>query len=98
MHALDFLLLNTWNVSRNCESGSIDFNKIRGKILLCFNEDKGGSFKAVEIIDGGGIGVIFIDDDLNIEPDTDYPNVTHPISAVRFEDGYDILSYMHSYR
>ncbi|WOH14254.1 hypothetical protein DCAR_0933771 [Daucus carota subsp. sativus] len=86
------------SASRNCESGSIDFNKIRGKILLCFNEDKGGSFKAVEIIDGGGMGVIFIDDDLNIEPNTDYPNVTHPISAVRFEDGHDILLYMHSYR
>lgn len=98
MNALDFLLLNHWNVSRNCESGSIDFSKIKRKILVCFNQDKGGSFKAHEIIDKSGIGVIFIDDDMNIAPSTEYPNVTHPISAMGFEDGYDILSYMHSHR
>ena len=87
MHALDFFLLNTWNVSRNCESGSIDFSKIKGKILVCFDQDKGGSFKALQIIDKGGIGVIFISDDMNIAPSSDY-----------FEDGYEILSYMHAYR
>ncbi|XP_017224916.1 CO(2)-response secreted protease [Daucus carota subsp. sativus] len=86
------------SASRNCESGSIDFSKIKGKILVCFDQDKGGSFKALEIIDKGGIGVIFISDDMNIAPSNDYLNVTHPISAVGFEDGYEILSYMHAYR
>ncbi|KAL8098808.1 hypothetical protein AgCh_031509 [Apium graveolens] len=37
--------------SRNCQSGSLDASKVKGKIVLCFNEDEEGSGKAMNIMD-----------------------------------------------
>ncbi|KAK1401869.1 CO(2)-response secreted protease [Heracleum sosnowskyi] len=86
------------SASRNCKSGSLDVSKIEGKILICFNEDEEGSDKAMWIIDHGGVGMILVDNDSNIEPSTDYVNLSHPLTAVTSKDGHAILSYIRSNR
>ncbi|KAL8144748.1 CO(2)-response secreted protease-like [Apium graveolens] len=69
------------SASRNCQSGSLDASKVKGKIILCFNEDEEGSGKAMNIMDLGGLGVVLLDDDLYLEPKTDYPDLACPLTT-----------------
>ncbi|XP_074347706.1 CO(2)-response secreted protease-like [Apium graveolens] len=84
------------SASRNCQSGSLDASKVKGKILLCFNEDEAGPFKAMEIMDRGGLEMVLVDDDLYLEPNTDYPDLAYPLTAVSFREGNAILAYIRS--
>lgn len=86
------------SASRNCISGSLYVRKIKGKILLCFNSDKDGFDKVMWIIDNGGVGPILVDDDLNIEPSTEFSDLTHSFTAVSLKDGDVILAYVKSNR
>ena len=56
-------------VFRNCQPGSIDSSKVKGHIILCFDEigDADDAFYRIEdMIDKGALGAIMVDDDLKI--------------------------------
>ncbi|KAK2983376.1 hypothetical protein RJ640_020816, partial [Escallonia rubra] len=82
------------NEARYCEPGSLDRDKVQGKILLCENEGR-RSFpydKFQEAKRVGAVGLILIDDVARNEPDIYYR--TYPLTAVTSKDGLEILSYI----
>ncbi|KAK3007322.1 hypothetical protein RJ639_016738 [Escallonia herrerae] len=82
---------------RNCEPGSLDGAKVKGKILLCENKDGEYSYKQKlqEVVRLGGIGLILIDDDIRAVA-SNYRSF--PMTAVTSKDGAEILSYINSTR
>ncbi|KAK2983375.1 hypothetical protein RJ640_020815 [Escallonia rubra] len=83
--------------ARNCDPGSLDGAKVKGKILLCENKDGEYSYKEKleEVVRLGGIGLILIDDDFRAVA-SNYRSF--PMTAVTSKDGAEILSYIKSTR
>ncbi|KAK2982266.1 hypothetical protein RJ640_020818, partial [Escallonia rubra] len=83
--------------ARNCDPGSLDGTKVKGKILLCENKDGEYSYKEKleEVVRLGGIGLILIDDDFRAVA-SNYRSF--PMTAVTSKDGAEILSYIKSTR
>ncbi|XP_074378690.1 CO(2)-response secreted protease-like isoform X1 [Apium graveolens] len=52
----------------------------------------------MNIMDLGGLGVVLVDDDLYLEPNTDYSDLAYPLTAVSLRDGNAILSFIQSNR
>ncbi|KAI3460240.1 hypothetical protein Pfo_016903 [Paulownia fortunei] len=82
--------------ARNCIPGSLDGDKVKGKIVLCENKD--GFYPPIyrfEILknQSEAIGMILID---NIDRQVPPIYKTHPIADVSEEDGAQILSYIKS--
>ncbi|KAG9149043.1 hypothetical protein Leryth_010634 [Lithospermum erythrorhizon] len=81
--------------ARNCIPGSLDNNTVRGKIVICQNDD--GEYspreKKQSVMDMGGIGIILIDDNAR-SVSSNYGSF--PMAAVTSKDGSEILSYINS--
>ncbi|KAL8097303.1 hypothetical protein AgCh_030440 [Apium graveolens] len=71
--------------SRNCQSGSLDASKVKGKIVLCFNKDEEAFGKAMNIMNLGRLGVVLVDGDLYLEPNTDYSDLAYPLTANMYD-------------
>ncbi|OIT30216.1 PREDICTED: CO(2)-response secreted protease-like [Nicotiana attenuata] len=84
--------------ARSCVPGSLDENKVKGKIVLCENLDDGGYFpsdKLDEVKSRGGVGFILIDDDER----TVAPKFkSFSAGVVSKKDGNEILAYINSTR
>ncbi|KAK4434644.1 CO(2)-response secreted protease [Sesamum alatum] len=81
--------------ARTCNPGSLDGDKVKGKIVLCENKVRpfGTNIKYDMLKDQGVVGMILIDDNSRRleETYTDFP-----VTAVTEEDGAEILSYINS--
>ncbi|KAG9148514.1 hypothetical protein Leryth_025575 [Lithospermum erythrorhizon] len=81
--------------ARNCNPGILDKNMVKGKILVCQNDD--GIYsprdKKASVMDMGGVGLILIDDNARSVA-SNYGSF--PMAAVSSKDGLEILSYMNA--
>lgn len=84
-------------MARNCNPGSMDAAKIKGKIVVCDNDDNEYSEKSkLEVVkDLGGVGLILVDDE---ETSVASAYSTFPMTVVSSKDASEILSYMNSTR
>ncbi|XWS25936.1 hypothetical protein CRYUN_Cryun27aG0110000 [Craigia yunnanensis] len=83
------------NASRNCNPDSMDQQIIKGKIVVCDNEDSSyaQSEKKDEVKKLGGIGVVLIDDESRAVAST---FGTFPTTVISSKDGAKVLSYINS--
>ncbi|TYG69089.1 hypothetical protein ES288_D05G203200v1 [Gossypium darwinii] len=83
------------NATRNCEPNSMDQEIIKGKIVVCDNEDSlyPQRNKQDEVKKLGGIGVILIDDELR---GVAFNFGTFPMTVISSKDGAKVLSYINS--
>ncbi|KAB2082362.1 hypothetical protein ES319_A05G192800v1 [Gossypium barbadense] len=83
------------NATRNCEPNSMDQEIIKGKIVVCDNEDSlyPQINKQDEVKKLGGIGVILIDDELR---GVAFNFGTFPMTLISSKDGAKVLSYINS--
>ncbi|CAK9178396.1 unnamed protein product [Ilex paraguariensis] len=81
--------------ARNCNPGSLDKNKVKGKIVLCENTDDEFSVqeKLDEVQHLGGIGLVLSDDDARSVAST---FGAFPMTVVTLNDADEILSYINS--
>ncbi|KAK3424934.1 hypothetical protein EUGRSUZ_F01673 [Eucalyptus grandis] len=81
--------------ARNCNPSSMDATKIKGKIVVCDNDDNEYSkeSKLEEVKDLGGVGLILVDDE---ERSVTSTYGTFPMTVVSSKDASEILSYMNS--
>ncbi|KAL3840191.1 hypothetical protein ACJIZ3_024782 [Penstemon smallii] len=79
--------------ARNCVPGSLDDNKVEGKIVLCENKDEvyAPEEKFDTLKTQGAIGMVLIDNNQRQAP-SKYG--TFPIAVVTEKDGAEILSYI----
>lgn len=87
-------LSNTW-VFRTCDYGSLDQEKVKGKIVLCENFD-GSSYASSasdEVKSKGGIGCIFVDDRTRAVASA---YGTFPTTVIDSKEAAEIFSYVNS--
>ena len=93
-----FVTYKTWDVFRNCQAGSLDTSKVKGRIVLCFSEIRGSPTFSV-IMNQGARGLILVNDDMRIQDDILLEGfLTFPFSIISSKDGNAILSYIRSNR
>ncbi|KAK8580806.1 hypothetical protein V6N12_071058 [Hibiscus sabdariffa] len=83
------------NATRNCRPDSMEQELIKGKIVVCDNEDSlfPQIKKQNEVKKLGGIGVILIDDELR---GVGFNFGVFPMSVISSKDGANVLSYINS--
>ncbi|KAK8989064.1 hypothetical protein V6N11_030432 [Hibiscus sabdariffa] len=83
------------NATRNCRPDSMEQELIKGKIVVCDNEDSlfPQINKQNEVKKLGGIGVILIDDELR---GVGFNFGAFPMSVISSKDGAKVLSYINS--
>ncbi|KAK9270459.1 hypothetical protein L1049_026039 [Liquidambar formosana] len=83
--------------ARNCNTDSLDRDKVKGKIVLCQNEDAlyDPKQKLEGVKSSGGIGVILIDDASRSVAST---FGSDPMAVITSKDAAEILSYLNSTR
>ncbi|XP_051139659.1 CO(2)-response secreted protease [Andrographis paniculata] len=80
--------------ARNCVPGSLDDSKVKGKIVLCENNDGYSEKEKYSTLKNqGAVGIIVIDNNLRQVP-SKYG--TSPIAIVTEDDRDSILSYINS--
>lgn len=88
------ILIQYW-LFRACELGSLDQEKVKGKIVLC--ENYGGSYYASnakdEVKSKGGIGCIFVDDRSRAVASA---YGTFPTTVIDSKEASEIFSYLNS--
>ncbi|XP_047975602.1 CO(2)-response secreted protease-like isoform X2 [Salvia hispanica] len=81
--------------AKNCIPGSLDAERVRGKIVLCMNEDKNylalEKFSSMKAI--GAVGMIVVDNNLRQVASKFGVN---PIASVNEDDGHEIQTYINS--
>ncbi|XP_062146366.1 cucumisin-like [Alnus glutinosa] len=77
-------------ISKYCSPGSMNSNKVRGKIVLCENPSDGTFEDGTGILIGHGVGTIISDPSI-----TDFA-ISYPLPAtvISTEDGLQILDYI----
>jgi hypothetical protein len=83
---------------RNCDPDSMDGDLIKGKIVLCNNDDDSGySVKdKIDVVKAvGGVGMAVIDDKLNAVATT---YGAFPATVISSKDAAEIFSYINSTR
>ncbi|KAL8123443.1 hypothetical protein AgCh_011420 [Apium graveolens] len=86
-------------LARDYVPGSLDISKVKGRIVLCFNEINSGTEKINETINQGARGLILVDDSLKIESDSIIlRHLTFPHTYIGSKDGNATLSYIQSNR
>lgn len=80
---------------RNCNPDSMDQEIIKGKIVVCDNEDSSyaESEKKNEVKTLGGVGVVLIDDESRTVASF---SGTFPMTVISSKDGAVVLSYINS--
>ncbi|WOG99480.1 hypothetical protein DCAR_0518832 [Daucus carota subsp. sativus] len=85
-------------LARNCQAGSLDTSKVKGRIVLCFSEISGSPTFSV-IMNQGARGLVLVNDDKRIEDNIILEGfLTFPFSIISSKDGNAILSYIRSNR
>nr|GMC46872.1 CO(2)-response secreted protease-like [Ipomoea batatas] len=81
--------------ARNCAPGTLDAEKVAGKIIVCMNNVLGvsRSIKKLVVEDAGAKGLILIDDKEKINP---YDSGPYPFAEVGNDFGVQILKYINS--
>ncbi|XP_061968703.1 CO(2)-response secreted protease-like [Populus nigra] len=81
--------------ARNCNPDSMDGEMIKGKIVLCYNDDDSYSFydKEYEVQSLGGIGLVLVDDKMSGVA-SNYNEF--PLTVISSKDAPGILSYLNS--
>ncbi|GAV56707.1 LOW QUALITY PROTEIN: Peptidase_S8 domain-containing protein/PA domain-containing protein/Inhibitor_I9 domain-containing protein, partial [Cephalotus follicularis] len=80
--------------ARNCNPYSMDGDMIKGKIVLCDNDDPNYSkLEKMQAVKALGIGLVLIDDESRIVP-SNYG--AYPMTAISSKDGAEILHYINS--
>lgn len=86
-------------LARDCLPGSLDISKVKGCIVLCFNEIRSVGDKIQGIITQGERGLIMVDDDAKIERDLVLiGDLTFPFTSISSKDGNATLKYIQSNR
>ncbi|KAK1393822.1 hypothetical protein POM88_012878 [Heracleum sosnowskyi] len=87
------------HVYANVVLGSLDISKVKGRIVLCFNEISSVGDKIQGIITQGVRGLIMVDDDAKIESDLVLiGDLTFPFTSIGSKDGNATLKYIQSNR
>ncbi|KAL1346471.1 hypothetical protein HN51_020121 [Arachis hypogaea] len=81
--------------ARNCYPGSLDYNKVAGKIVVCVNDDPTISRKIKKLVlqDAKAMGMILIDEE---KKDVPFDAAVFPFSEVTNLEGHQILRYINS--
>ncbi|WCJ39254.1 Subtilisin-like serine endopeptidase family protein [Euphorbia peplus] len=81
--------------ARNCFPGSLDNNKVAGKIIVCIDTDPGLTrrIKKLVIEDAGAKGLILISENMKGVP---FNSGAFPLSQIGKIEGYHLLKYMNS--
>lgn len=82
---------------RQCHPGSLDGNKVKGKIVICDgkNDAYSTSDKIDTVKEAGGIGVVHVDDLTRAVAST---YGSFPATVISSEDGATLLQYLNSTR
>ena len=87
--------IKTFRFCRNCKPDSLEENKIKGRIVLCDNDD--GEYSPKEKLDElkrlGGVGLVLNDDETRAVASR-YGDF--PLTVVSSMDASEILSYINS--
>lgn len=79
----------------NCNPGSLEGSKIKGKIVVCKNSD--GSYSKKAKVEGvkslGGLGILLVD---NRERAVAFPYGDFPLTVVSSQEADGIFLYMNS--
>ncbi|CAA0812414.1 CO(2)-response secreted protease [Striga hermonthica] len=89
---------NRHNARYHCYPGSLDHRQVKGKILLCIDDDEddyGTEEKFESLKEQGGVGIIAINDIFRRVP---LSYGTYAIAVVSKEDGARIRTYINSNR
>ncbi|KAK1366385.1 hypothetical protein POM88_041946 [Heracleum sosnowskyi] len=87
------------DLARDRLPGSLDISKVKGRIVLCFNEISSVGDKIQGIITQGVRGLIMVDDDAKIESDLVLiGDLTFPFTSIGSKDGNATLKYIQSNR
>ncbi|KAK1357850.1 CO(2)-response secreted protease [Heracleum sosnowskyi] len=87
------------DLARDCLPGSLDISKVKGRIVLCFNEISSEADKIRGIITQGARGLIMVDDDAKIQSDLVLVgDLTFPLTSIGSKDGNATLKYIQSNR
>ena len=79
---------------RNCYPDSMDGKKIKGKIVICDNdEDINSYYKMNEVRNLEGIGAVLVSDKTNGDA-SDFDEF--PMTVIRSKDAVEIFAYLNS--
>lgn len=80
----------------NCDETSLDTTKIKGKIVICENDDHDGAYAKMNAVKSlGGIGVIVVDDKSRAVAEN---YLEFPATVISSKDSKTILAYLNSTR
>lgn len=78
---------------RNCVPSTLDDEIVKGKIVVCDNDNGGIKEQKRDVVEGlGGIGIVVIDDEQRSVPS----KYTFPTTVISTKDAADIYSYLNS--
>lgn len=80
---------------RNCYPGSLDYNKVAGKIVVCVADDPTISRRIKKLVlqDARALGMILIDED---KKDVPFDAGVFPYTELGDLEGHQILTYINS--
>jgi hypothetical protein len=80
---------------RNCYPGSLDYNKVAGRIVVCVDDDPNISRKTKKLVlqDARAMGMIFVSED---NKDVSFDAGAFPFTEIGNLEGRQILQYINS--
>ncbi|KAK2354260.1 CO(2)-response secreted protease [Trifolium repens] len=81
--------------ARNCYPGSLDYNKVAGRIVVCVDDDPNISRKTKKLVlqDARAMGMIFVSED---NKDVSFDAGAFPFTEIGNLEGRQILQYINS--
>ncbi|XP_004514295.1 CO(2)-response secreted protease-like [Cicer arietinum] len=81
--------------ARNCYPGSLDYNKVAGKIVVCVNDDPNISRRIKKLVlqDARAMGMILVDEN---NRDVSFDAGAFPFTEIGNLEGHQILQYINS--
>lgn len=76
-----------------CYNGTLDYKKVKGKILVCLRGENARTAKGVEAARVGAVGMILANDALSMDNTIADPHVL-PASNINYEDGQYLYKYI----
>lgn len=90
-------MITSYSLSNSelCKNGTIDSEKVKGKILLCLRGDNGRLEKGFVAANAGAVGMILANDETHGNEVLSDLYIL-PASFISYADGQSIYSYLNS--
>lgn len=95
VHAISNIMLTILFCSLLCKAGTLDPEKVKGKILGCLRGDNARVDKGEQALLAGAVGMILANNELNGNEIISDPHVL-PASHINFTDGSLVFAYINS--